>query len=127
MLILSLTIVLGTSTNTSLNLQARGYKPPLVKERFDPVSSMSKNTARALSIIKYSTVNLSLFPSTLPCFPTSLTSSSKVFILESRKIRLTIYNLHLSIFCSIATIYKRRWILKEIIAPSLYPTKYRVS
>lgn len=115
------------STKYKNYLQVRGYKPPIVKEYFDHVSPISKNTARALSIIKYSTVNLSLFPSTLPCFPTSLTSSSKVFILESRKIRLTIYNLHLSIFCSIATIYKRRWILKEIIAPSLYPTKYRVS
>lgn len=120
MLILSLTIVLGTSTNTSLNLQARGYKPPLVKERFDPVSSMSKNTARALSIIKYSTINSILFLSTMPCFPTSLTSSRKITILESSKITFTILNLHLSIFCSIATIYRRRWDLKEIIAPSLY-------
>ena len=162
MLILSLTIVLCTSTNTSLNqknindvkprtvlgvrrisnsnevyichstkyknyLQACGYKPIIVKEYFDHVSPMSKNTTRALNIIKYSTLNLSLFPSTLPCFPTSLTSSSKVIILESRKIIFTIYNLHLSIFCSIATIYKRRWILKEIIAPSLYPIKYRIS
>lgn len=162
MLILSLTIVLCTSTNTSLNqknindvkprtvlgvrrisnsnevyichstkyknyLQACGYKPIIVKEYFDHVSPMSKNTTRALNIIKYSTLNLSLFPSTLPCFLTSLTSSSKVIILESRKIIFTIYNLHLSIFCSIATIYKRRWILKEIIAPSLYPIKYRIS
>ena len=90
MLILSLTIVLGTSTNTSLNLQARGYKPPLVKERFDPVSYMSKNTARALSIIKYSTINSILFLSTMPCFPTSLTSSRKITILESSKITFTI-------------------------------------
>ena len=68
------------STEHETFLQACYLKPSIVKNYFAFTSPMSGNTATNVSMIKYFTIKSSLFPSTIASSPTSITSTSNVYI-----------------------------------------------